>query len=94
MLKRPACWTLEHFAKSDHRGVFLTLIYRASLGTPPERLAPPHFRKLKLDDPRISYSYRCTLHRQFELNNVYQRMNTISLRGGGAEDQLLDDGAF
>jgi hypothetical protein len=36
---------------------------------------------LKLDNPRISDSYRKLLHKQFECHNIYDRFKKISERG-------------
>jgi hypothetical protein len=48
----------ESILKSDHRAIFLDLDLILLFGAPPERLERPQFQNLKLDDPRISDSYR------------------------------------
>jgi hypothetical protein len=55
-----------------------------------ERLERPQFRNLKLDDPRISDSYRKLLHKQFECHNIYDRVQKISKRGK-ADDWSNED---
>jgi hypothetical protein len=44
--------------KSDHRDIFIDLDILLLFGAAPERLERPQFRNLKLDDPKISDSYR------------------------------------
>jgi hypothetical protein len=67
--------------KSDHRAIFLDLDLLLLFGASPERLERPQFRNLKLDDMRISDSYRNLLHKQFECHNIYERVKNISERG-------------
>jgi hypothetical protein len=71
----------ESILKSDHRAIFLDLDLLLLFGTSLERLERPQFRNLKLDDPRISDSYRKLLHNQFECHNIYERVRKISERG-------------
>jgi hypothetical protein len=80
----------ESILKSDHREIFLDLDLSLLFGTSLERLERPQFRKLKLDDPRISYSYRKLLHKQFECHNIYDRVQKISERGK-ADDWSNED---
>jgi hypothetical protein len=67
--------------KTDHRAIFLDqdllLLFGASL----EILERPQFRNLKVDDPRISDSYRKLLHKQFGCHNIYDRVKQIFERG-------------
>jgi hypothetical protein len=53
----------ESILKSDHRAIFLDLDLLLLCGVSLERLERPQFRNLKLDDPRISDSYRKLLHK-------------------------------
>jgi hypothetical protein len=55
----------ESIFKSDHSAIFLDLDLLLLFGMSLERLERPQFRNLKLDDPRISDSYRKLLHKQF-----------------------------
>jgi hypothetical protein len=71
----------ESILKSDHRAIFLDLHLLLLFGVSLERLERPKFRNLKLDDPRISYSYRKLLHKQFGYHNIYDRVQKISERG-------------
>jgi hypothetical protein len=71
----------ESIMKSDHRAIFIDLDLLLIFGAAPEILERPQFRNLKLDDPRISDSYRKLLHKQFEFQNIYQRVKKISDRG-------------
>jgi hypothetical protein len=71
----------ESILKSDHRAIFLDLDLLLLFGTSLERLERPQFRNLKLDDPRISDSYRKLLHKKFECHNIYERVQKISERG-------------
>jgi hypothetical protein len=71
----------ESILKSDHRAIFLDLNLLLLFGVSLERLERPQFRNLKLDDPRISDSYRKLLHKQFECHNIYDRVQKISERG-------------
>jgi hypothetical protein len=64
----------ESILKSDHRAIVLDLDRLLLFGASPERLERPQFRKLRLDDPRISYSYRKLLHKQLECHNIYERV--------------------
>jgi hypothetical protein len=50
----------------------------ALIGTGIDHLQRPQFRKLQLDDPRISDAYRKTLHQQFAQHNVYLRVKCLS----------------
>jgi hypothetical protein len=59
-------------------------------GAPPEKLETPQSRNLKLDDPRISDSYRKLLHKQFECHNIYDRVKKIFERGK-ADDWSHED---
>jgi hypothetical protein len=80
----------ESIFKSDHRAIFLDLDLLLLFGAPPERLERPKFRNLKLDDPRISDSYRIFLYTQFEYHNIYERVKKISERGK-ADDWSHED---
>jgi hypothetical protein len=71
----------ESILKSNHRAIFLDLDLLLLFGTSLERLKRPQFRILKLDDPRISDSYRKLLHKQFECHNIYNRRQHISEQG-------------
>jgi hypothetical protein len=71
----------ESILKSNHRAIFLDLDLLLLFGTSLELLERPQFRNLKLDDPRISDSYRKLLHKQFECHNIYERVQNISERG-------------
>jgi hypothetical protein len=59
---------------SDHKGMYVDLNIQALIGTGRDHLQKPQFRKLQLDDPRISDAYRKILHQQFVQNNVYRRV--------------------
>jgi hypothetical protein len=74
----------ESILKSDHRAIFLNLNLILLFGVSLERLERPQFRNLKLDDPRISDSYRKLLHKQFECHDIYDRVQNIS-EGGKAD---------
>jgi hypothetical protein len=80
----------ESILKSDHREIFLDLDLLLLFGASLERLEQPQFRNLKLDDPRISYSYRKLLHKQFGCHNIYDRVKEISERGK-ADDWSNED---
>jgi hypothetical protein len=80
----------ESILKSDHRAIFLDLDILLLFGTSLERLERPQFRNLKLDDPRISDSYRKVLQKQFEYHNIYERVQKISERGK-ADDWSNED---
>jgi hypothetical protein len=80
----------ESILKSDHRAIFLDLDLLLLFGTSLEWLERPQFRNLKLDDPRISDSYRKLLHTQFECHNIYDRVQKISERGK-ADDWSNED---
>jgi hypothetical protein len=43
-----------------------------------DHLKIPQFRKLQLDDPRISDAYRKILHQHFVKHNVYRRVKCMS----------------
>jgi hypothetical protein len=68
----------ESILKSNHRAIFLDLDILLLFGVSLERLERPQFINLKLDDPRISDSYRKLLHKQFEYHNIYDRVQKIS----------------
>jgi hypothetical protein len=68
----------ESILKSDHRAIFLDLDLLLLFGVSLERLERPQFRNLKLDDPRISDSYRKLLYKQFVCHNIYDRVQKIS----------------
>jgi hypothetical protein len=70
----------ESILKSNHIAIFLDLDLLLLFGASLERLERPQFRNLKLDDPRISDSYRKLLHKQFECHNIYDRVKKISER--------------
>jgi hypothetical protein len=80
----------ESILKSDHRAIFLDLDLLLLFGVSLERLERTQFRNLKLDDPRISDSYRKLLHKQFGCHNIYDRVQNISERGK-ADDWLNED---
>jgi hypothetical protein len=80
----------ELILKSDHRSIFLDLDLLLLFGVSLERLERPQFRNLKLDDPRIPYSYRKLIHKQFECHNIYDIVHKISERGK-ADDWLNED---
>jgi hypothetical protein len=76
--------------KSDHRAIFLVLDLLLVFGASLERLEQPKFRNLKLDDPRISDSYRKLIHKHFGCQNIYDRVKKISERGK-ADDWSNED---
>jgi hypothetical protein len=80
----------QSILKSDHRAIFLDFDLLLLFGVSLERLERPQFRNLKLDDPRISDSYRKLLHKQFECHNIYDRVQKISKRGK-ADDWSNED---
>jgi hypothetical protein len=80
----------ESILKSVHRAIFLDLGLLLLFGTSLERLERPQFRNLKLDDPRISDSYRKLLHGKFECHTIYERVQKISERGK-ADDWSNED---
>jgi hypothetical protein len=80
----------ESILKSDHRAFFLDLDSLLLFGVSLERLERPKFRNLKLDDPRISDSYRKLLHKQFGCHTIYDRVQKISERGK-ADDWSNED---
>jgi hypothetical protein len=80
----------ESILKSDHRAIFLDLDLLLLFGTSLEWVERPQFRNLKLDDPRISDSYRKLLHKQFECHNISERVQKISERGK-ADDWSNED---
>jgi hypothetical protein len=80
----------ESILKSDHRAIFLNLDILLLFGVSLERLERPQFRNLKLDDPRISDSYRKLLHKKFECHNIYNRVQKI-YKQGKADDWLNED---
>jgi hypothetical protein len=68
----------ESILKSDHRAICLDLELLLLFGALLERLERPQFRNFRLDDPRISDSYRKFLHTQFECHSIYDRVKKIS----------------
>jgi hypothetical protein len=80
----------DSILKSDHRVIFLDLDLLLLFGVSLERLERPQFKNLKLDDPRISDSYRKLLHKQFGCHNIYDREQNISERGK-ADDWSNED---
>jgi hypothetical protein len=80
----------DSILKSDHRAIFLDLDLLLLFDTSLERLERPQFRNMKLDDPRISDSYRKLLHKQFECHNIYERVRKIS-EHGKADDWSNED---
>jgi hypothetical protein len=80
----------ESILKSDHRAILLDLDLILLLGAPLERPERPHFRNLKLEDLRISDSYRKLLDKKFECLNIYDRVKNIS-EIGKADDWLHVD---
>jgi hypothetical protein len=81
----------ESILKSDHREIFLDLDLLLLCGVSLERLERPQFRNLKLDDPRISDSYRKLLHKKCGCYNIHDRVQNISERGK-ADDWSNEDG--
>jgi hypothetical protein len=71
----------ESILKSNHRAIFLDLDLFLLFGVSLERLERPQFRNLKLDDARISDSYRKLLHQKIGCHNIYDRVQKISERG-------------
>jgi hypothetical protein len=63
---------------SDHKSMYVELNTQALIGTGIDHLQRPKFRKLQLDDPRISDTYRKILHQQFVQHNVYRRVKCLS----------------
>jgi hypothetical protein len=63
---------------SDHKGMYADLNTHTLIGTGIDHLQRPHFRKLQLDDPRISYAYGKILHQQFVEHNVYRHVKCLS----------------
>jgi hypothetical protein len=51
---------------------------QALIGNPRDHLQRPQFRKLKLDDLRLSDAYRKTIHQQFVQHKVYSRVQSLS----------------
>jgi hypothetical protein len=84
----------ESILKIDHRAIFIDLDILLLFGASPERLERPQLRNMKLDDPRISDSYRKLLHAQFECHNIYERVKTISERGKADYWSLEDELAY
>jgi hypothetical protein len=84
----------ESILKSEHREICIDLDLLLLFGAAPERLERPQFRNLKLDDPRISNSYRKLLHKQFECHNIYERVKKISERGKTDDWSLKDEHAY
>jgi hypothetical protein len=84
----------ESILKSDHRAIFIDLDLLLLFGAAPETLERPQFQNLKLDDPRISDSYRKLLHKQFECHNIYECVEKISERGKADDWSLEDEHAY
>jgi hypothetical protein len=63
---------------SDHKGMYADLNTQALIGNLRDHLQRPHFRKLKLDDLRLSDAYRKTLHQKFVQNKVYSLVKSLS----------------
>jgi hypothetical protein len=84
----------ESILKSDHREIFIDMDLLLLFGAAPERLERPQFRNLKLDDPRISASYRKLPHKQCEFHNIYQCVKKISERGKAGDWSLEDEHAY
>jgi hypothetical protein len=63
---------------SDHKGMYVDLNKQALIGTGIDHLQIPHFRKLQLDDPRISDAYWKIRHQQFVQHNVYRCVKCMS----------------
>jgi hypothetical protein len=63
---------------SDHKGMYADLNTQTLIGNPRDHLQRPQFRKLKIDDPRLSDAYRKTLHQQFVQHKVYSRVKSLS----------------
>jgi hypothetical protein len=63
---------------SDHKGMYSDLNTQALIGTGRDHQQKPQFRKLQLDDPRISDAYRKILHQQLVQHNVYHRVKCLS----------------
>jgi hypothetical protein len=58
--------------------MYADLNTQSMLGNPRDHLQRPLFRKLKLDDSRLSDAYRKTLHQQFAQHKVYSRVKSLS----------------
>jgi hypothetical protein len=84
----------ESILKSDHRAILIYLDLLLLFGAAPEMLERPQFQNLKLDDPRISDSYRKLKHKQFECHNIYQRVKNISERCTTYDWSLVDEHAY
>jgi hypothetical protein len=63
---------------SDHKGMYANLNTQALIVNARDHLQKPQFRKLQLDNPRLSYAYRKILHQQFVQHNVYRRVKSLS----------------
>jgi hypothetical protein len=74
--------------------IFFGLAIEGAFGTPPDHLSPAQFYNLKLDDPRISDAYRCTLHKQFEQHNVYQKVKETNTQSESAEWNIADEAKY
>jgi hypothetical protein len=84
----------ESILRSDHIAIFIDLDLLFLFGPAPERLERPQFRNLKVDDLRISDSYRKLLHKQFECQNIYERVKKISERRKADYWSLEDEHAY
>jgi hypothetical protein len=63
---------------SDHKGMYADLNTQSLIGNAKYHLQKPQFRKLQLDDLRISDAYRKIIHQQFVQHNVYRRVKSLS----------------
>jgi hypothetical protein len=63
---------------SNHKGIYAELNTQALIGNARNHLQKPQFRKLQLDDPRISDAYMKILHQQFVQHNVYGHVKSLS----------------
>jgi hypothetical protein len=63
---------------SDHKGMYADLKTQALIGNARYHLQKPQFRKLQLDNRRLSDAYRKILHQQFVQHNVYRRVKSLS----------------
>jgi hypothetical protein len=77
--------------KSYHLGMFVDLRIEGIFGQHPDKVSPRQFRNLKVDDPRISDTYRKILQKQFENHNVYRGVKDISVRGKDEMWNLMDE---
>jgi hypothetical protein len=63
---------------SDHKGMYVDLNTQTLIGNARDHLQKPQFRKLQLEEPRISDANRKILHQQFVQHNVYRRVKSLS----------------